>query len=273
LPLDYLSLIAMSYQKPVVVPVSKAFFSTAAIAVLLGMGSPNPAIGATVTYDFTVNVPTGTYAGQHTGSFSYDDSTTLVSCTSNGQTTVCAVPSINQLTIRFNFFNKTYNETQDVDYVPPPNVNPDSEYPKVFFPISGAPGSSPSGGLSFLVAPNGTDPGFFILGYDFYANSSLIALNSLTADSLVGQLTYALRPVTPPDPQPGPDPDPQPTPEPTPPIDNGGGDNGGGNGGDDGGAVAVPEPAEIGGSVLAAGLLTLGWYWRRRKVKAIDLDK
>lgn len=227
--------------------VSKTLLSTAAgIAAMVGVLNAKPALGATVTYDFTVDVYTGAYVGKYNGSFSYDGSTTLVPCTSNGIETTCATPSANNLTVTFDFLGTTYTEKQERDQ--------SDDYPRVFFPVSPT-----SGGLSFLVVSPQAPVGFFILGNQFRVGN-VEGDNPYDSGVVVGNVLYALRPLPDPDPQPGPDPDPYPDPSPEPDPD-------------DGGAVAIPEPSEIAGSALALGLLGLGWYRRRSKAVPIDQDK
>lgn len=220
----------MKYQKPVVVPVSKALISTAAgIAATIGVLTSEPALGATVTYDFVVDVYEGAYIGKYNGSFSYDGSTALIPCLSGGVLASCATTTDNNLTVQFNFLGNTYTEKQEYDI----------GYPRVFFPLSAT-----SGGLSFLVVSPSAPVGFFFVGNTFQIGNTE---GDNPYDGVeVGKVNYTLRP-----------PDPQP--EPPPP--------------DDGGAVAVPEPSEVAGSVLALGLLGIGWYWRRSKTTAINLDK
>jgi hypothetical protein len=253
----------MNYQKPVVAMVSNALLaSTAGVVATLGISALQPALGATVTYDFSVNIPAGnSYAGTHNGSFSYDDSTSLVPCKGtqsvNGQPvqvdTVCAVPEINSLAVQFNFLGNTYTEQQDFDYTPN-----GSKFPSLYFPTVGTIGSAPDflGGLSFLVVPPTSPVGFFIVGSDFFVGN-IDDGDPYDSGTQVGSVLYALRPITPPDP------------EPEPPPDTGGGDEGD----DDGEAVAVPEPSEIAGSAIAVGMLGAAWYWRRKKVKPVNLDR
>lgn len=233
----------MNYQMPVVVSVSKALLAAAGMAAIVGVLNSKPAMGATVTYDFTVDVYTGAYLGKYNGSFSYNGSTPLVPCTTN-ITTVCATPEANNLTVQFNFLGTTYTEKDEYDV----------GYPRVFFPISGTAELNPSGGLSFLVVPPKASVGFLFVGHTFQVGVTEDA--PYYSGTQVGTVSYTLRL---PDPEPGPKPDPDPDPLPDPD--------------DDGGAIAVPEPSEIAGSTLALGLLGIGWYRQRRKAAVSDRDK
>lgn len=227
----------MNDQRPVVVSVSKALISTVAgIAAMVGVLNSKAAMGATVTYDFTVDVYTGAYIGKYNGSFSYDGSTQLVPCRSGGVSTVCANRIENNLTVQFDFLGNTYTENQERDL--------SADYPRVFFPLS-----ETSGGLSFLVVAPQAPVGFFILGHEFRVGN-VEGDNPYDSGVPVGTVAYTLRSPQP-DPQPGPPPDPDP----------------------DNGAAAVPEPSEIAGSTLALGLLGLGWYRRRSKAVVMDQDK
>lgn len=195
---------------------------------MIGVLTSKPAVGATVTYDFTVDVYTGDYIGKYDGSFSYDDSTALVPCLSGGVQASCATTTDNNLTVQFNFLGSTYTEKQERD----------SGYPRVFFPLSAT-----SGGLSFLVVSPTAPVGFFFVGNTFQVGNTE---GDNPYDGIeVGKVAYALRP---PDSQPGP-----------------GTGSGSGSDPDDGGATAVPEPSETAGSALAIGLLSLGLYLRRGK--------
>jgi hypothetical protein len=228
----------MNDQRPVVVSVSKAIISTAAsIAAVVGVLNSKAAMGATVTYDFTVDVYTGAYIGKYNGSFSYAGSTTLVPCKSGGVQTVCANRIENNLTVQFDFLGNTYTENQERDL--------SADYPRVFFPLS-----ETSGGLSFLVVSPRAPVGFFILGHTFRVGNTEGDDPYGSEEDNVGNVVYKLR-LPNPDTQPGPPPDPAP----------------------DNGAAAVPEPSEIAGSTLALGLLGLGWYRRRSKAVVMDQDK
>ena len=72
--------------------------------------SVEPVLAATIAYDFTVDVTSGSLAGtQGFGSFSYDDST----LTGSGLETL----KVNEdLSITFNFAGKVYNEADEVDF-------------------------------------------------------------------------------------------------------------------------------------------------------------
>lgn len=216
---------------------------------MVGVLSSKPAMAATVTYDFTVDVYTGAYVGKYNGSFSYDDSTAPISCESGGAPTSCLTPTDNNLTVLFNFLGNTYTEKNERD----------SGYPRVFFPSAtnlSLAEANGYGGLSFLVVSPQAPVGFFFLGYKFRIGNTEGADPYGLENDPVGNVSYTLRPPLP-DPQPEPTPDPSPD---NPPPD-------------DDGATAVPEPSEIGGSALALSLLGIAWYWRRSKTAAIDPDQ
>ena len=91
----------------------KLAFVTAGVVVSFTAIEANPVkpvLAATVTYDFTVDVTSGSLAGtQGFGFFSYDDST----LTGSGLETL----GVNEdLTISFNFSGKVYNEADDVGF-------------------------------------------------------------------------------------------------------------------------------------------------------------
>lgn len=116
----------------------KLAFATAGVVLSCAAMEANfmkPALAATITYDFTVDVTSGSLAGiQGSGFFSYDDSTLkgigLETLRANGG-----------LDISFEFSGKTYNETDDINF---PN------FPMVQFQDSSLLG------LSFLAE----EPGF-----------------------------------------------------------------------------------------------------------------
>lgn len=83
--------------------------ATAAAALSLVVMEAEKAQAATITYDFTVNVTSGSLTGtQPSGFFSYDDST----LTGVGLETV----GVNEgLAISFNFLGETYDETDDIE--------------------------------------------------------------------------------------------------------------------------------------------------------------
>jgi hypothetical protein len=105
-----------------------------------------PAQAFRVTYDFNLSVPTGSYAGNYQGNFSYDD-TGLV-----GKGREIVNPSNNGLTILFNFLGRIYTERNDVDF-----FNTHNQFPKVAFQDGRLLG------LNFLVTPPNADPGFLFI--------------------------------------------------------------------------------------------------------------
>jgi hypothetical protein len=192
----------------------------------IGFESIKSAEAVTFTYDFTVDVTSGTSVGKYKGNFSFDPAKPFLPC-DTAQPFYCANPVDHDLKVQFNFLGKTYTEKDDIGY---------NFFPNVVFnsPIFNTQ-SSQSAVLSFLVDPAASTNGFFIFGNIFRVGSGT---NLFTAATNVGTVSYALRP---PDTKPGPL-----------PCENGS-------------CTAVPEPSEIAGSGVALGLLGLVWSARRKR--------
>ena len=132
-------------------PMTKATLHTllasavGAAALSLAVGA-EPAQAFRVTYDFSLSIPTGDYAGTHRGSFSYDD-TNLV-----GKGREIVNPTNDNLTVLFNFLGRIYTERDDADF-----FNTSNQFPKVAFQDGRLLG------LSFLVLPPTADPGFLFV--------------------------------------------------------------------------------------------------------------
>jgi hypothetical protein len=192
---------------------------TGAVVAALGtMVSIEPASAARITYDFTADVPTGTYQGSYKGNFSYDD-TGLVR---DGDLEF-ANPSKSGLTVNFNFLGKTYNEQADSGF----NTSGNDQFPKAFFR------SGNLLGLSFLVIPPTSDPGFMIVAKESVipgpdtplTDGFYVGTNPSSYGDRVGNVSYSLR----------------------------------------SNSEAVPEPSEVAGTVVAIGLLGLGLKLRKGK--------
>jgi hypothetical protein len=199
----------------------------------LALAIAKPVEAAMLTYDFEVNVTSGTSIGKYKGNFSFDTSKPLFLC-DVVQGYYCANPVSNDLTVTFDFLGKTYTEKDDSQY---------SLFPTAVFnsPVLNAQ-SSQSVALSYLVSPLNAD-GFFVFGGDFHVGRGDDLFDAVTK---VGTVIYSLRL---PGPKPGPQPGPQPGPDPCQ------GDS----------CAAVPEPSEIAGSVIGLGLLGAVWQLRRKR--------
>lgn len=142
--------------------------------------SVHPALAATITYDFTLNVTSGSLAGiQGSGFFSYDDST----LTGIGLETL---GDSEELSISFDFLGKAYNETDDTDF---------PDFPLVQFQDSSLLG------LSFFTAKNDE---FRFQIENSAPNPDVLGGNEFTFSSPrdiegSGVVNYSLRPV----PEPG----------------------------------------------------------------------
>ncbi|UBF27428.1 hypothetical protein K9N68_05630 [Kovacikia minuta CCNUW1] len=169
------------------VTLKNLFASTAGIVALHLTVNTQPAQTFSLTYNFTVNITTGTYAGNsYTGAFSYDNS----NLTGSGLEFVS--PTQGNLGVLFNFLNRTYTQAQDRDAV--------SGFPRVYFRNGNLLG------LSFLVVPPTANPGFFFVPDETPGFNSGFYLGSTdtTYGQRVGSIAYALQP----DPDPGPGPNP-----------------------------------------------------------------
>lgn len=224
-------------------PVLKALISiTAGIATLGCVVMVKPVEAAVITYDFTVDVTTGSYVGKYNGNFSYDDSQPLLATSNN---LFYATPANHNLSIVFNFLGQTFTQQDERDL----NMG----YPNLYF--SRTNNTDSIVGLSLLVLQPRSPVGFFILGQEFLVGN-VEGVNPY-AGTPVGTVSYTKRVV--PDPIPSPSVSPPPTLPPSPPsppvtVDPCEG----------GACAAVPEPSEIVGTGLAIGLLGLGWGIRRR---------
>lgn len=129
----------------------KLAFATAGVVLSFAVeaNSMKPALAATITYDFTVDVTSGSLAGtQSSGFFSYDDST----LEGIGLETL----GVNEgLDISFEFSGKTYNETDDIYF---PN------FPMVQFQDSSLLGLSflaDDSEFAFRIGTSNPDPDVF----------------------------------------------------------------------------------------------------------------
>ena len=230
---------------------TELFFKTAIATTvgLVGLSLPlmaQPAHAFFVTYDFDVNIRSGVYAGNYTGSFQFDRSALSAGPECNdprdSNTLKCAQAALDKgaLTVQFNFLDaqlrpKTYTERDDIDYA--------SGFPAVYFNLA-----DEFRGLGFFVAKNDSTPGFLILSDKFYIGTT--TYESVGASTLLKDATvqYRLAEVPlPPDPAGGPRPNCN--------------------------TAAVPEPSEVLGSAVALGSLSAAFYLRRKKTAAtIDVE-
>lgn len=185
----------------------------AGAAALLPAIDVAPAQSATITYNFEVNVTEGNYLGKYNGNFSFEDSV----LTNNGDEIITQANG--NLSLLFTFLNKTYTIQDELEF---------PAYPGAYFR------NGQLLGLSFLVVPPKSDPGFFFNGDKFSVGHRIDSRNVYQGD-LIGLVTYWLKPSDPP-------------PDPTPCED-------------DGSCAAVPEPS---GGLASLGFLGLG-LWMRRK--------
>jgi len=198
----------------------KPLFATiVGAAALSSTLTAEPAQAFSMTYDFTVNITAGTYSGKsYAGSFKYDNA----NLTGSGLEFVS--PTVGNLGIQFSFLNKSYTQLQDRDA--------SLDFPRAYFQ------DGTLLGLSFLVVPPTSSPGFFIvpknvpnLAAGFYVGNT-DAYNG----TLVGSVSYKPR--------------------------SGSGSCSGSS------CQPVPEPSEIAGTVVAIGLLGLGLKLRKRYTAA-----
>lgn len=230
---------------------TELFFKSAIATTvgLVGLSLPlmtQPAHAFFVTYDFDVNVRSGIYAGNYTGSFQFNQSALSAGpeCNDplNSNTLKCAQAALDKgaLTVQFNFLDanlrpKTYTERDDIEY--------SAGFPAVYFNLA-----DEFRGLGFFVAKNASNPGFFILNEKFYVGTT--TYDSVGDSTLLKAATvkYRLAEVPPP---------PDPAEGPRPNCNT----------------AAVPEPSEVLGSVVALGSLSAAFYLRRRKTAAtIDVE-
>ncbi|WP_421656474.1 PEP-CTERM sorting domain-containing protein [Leptothermofonsia sp. ETS-13] len=192
------------------------------------MVATNPAQAARITYNFTINVPTGEYTGTYQGNFSYDDAV-LTGKNPTPTTLESVSPSFGELEVEFNFLSVQYTEEDDAAFF---------SFPKVYFD------NGQFVGLSFLVVASGTNPGFFIVpkqvtefGKEVEEKGGLlVGTTNFSFGELISTLITYQRVL-------GGAGDPEDPEDPT---------------------AAVPEPSEIAGSLLGLGLLSLGLRLRKR---------
>lgn len=177
-----------------------------------------PVQAATITYNFEVTVTEGNYLGKYNGNFSFDNSV----LTNRGDEIITQANG--NLSLLFTFLNQTYTIQDELEF---------PAYPGAYFRDGRLLG------LSYLVVPPKSDPGFFFNGEIFSLGHRL---DSPYQGNKAGSVAYWLKP---PDPSPGPTPTPPPC--------------------DDGSCAAVPEPSDLAGGIASLGLLGLGLR-RRRKV-------
>lgn len=186
-------------------------------AALSSTPAISPAQAATVTYNFEVNVTEGNYLGKYNGNFSFDDSV----LTRSGDEIITQANG--NLSLLFTFLNKTYTIQDELEF---------PAFPGVYFQ------DGQLYGLSFLVVPPTSDPGFFVLGSEFTVGNRGPASEAYFNGDLVGLVTYWLKP---PDPPPGPKPCQ-----------------------DDASCAAVPEPSDLAGGLVSLSLVGLGLRMRRK---------
>ena len=218
-------------------PALKSLIAATAGATVVGLvGQVQPAKAALLTYDFTVTINQGAYAGSYKGFFSFDDSK-LVPCTTSTTGQLCATPKRSNLKLSFNFLGVNYNETSDRDY-----FDYDFELPAVYYYPDNPKQNLDPFLLSLIVIPPTSNVSFAVLGYAFFMNFNEYP-NVNNPAQRVGSVSYSLR---------RPEPQPTPTNPPGPPPGGGG-------------SAAVPEPSEIAGSVFALGFVGLFLKLRRKK--------
>ncbi|MGA7932936.1 MAG: PEP-CTERM sorting domain-containing protein [Kovacikia sp.] len=166
---------------------------TSSIAIALSAtalcltGNAESAQAFNITYDFTVNITSGTYSGNsYKGTFSYDNS----SLTGTGLESVS--PTQGNLGIRFNFLHTSYTQQQDRDAT--------LDFPRVYFQ------NGTLLGLSYLVVPPTANPGFFFVPENVPNLVAGFYLGNTDAynGTLAGSVTYNLQLSPGPSPGPGP---------------------------------------------------------------------
>lgn len=217
----------------------KSLIGATASITALGFGGFNTvAEAAVLNYAFEVRIDQGIYRGLHRGAFQFDNSK-MTACLTD-PTFQCATPGNGDLALSFNFLNNTYTQVDDVDY-----TGISSQFPAIYYdPDLERRGLNPYL-LSLIVLPPRANPSFSIIGNRFFLGFNSIGEAANSANE-VGTVSYIRLPDRPPAPLP-------PPPDPC------------ASSSDQCQVEAVPEPAEIAGSVVAVGLLSLFWRSRRRK--------
>ncbi len=148
----------------------KTIFATILGATALSSTlNAEPARAFSITYDFTVDITSGTYSGKsYTGSFKYDNA----NLTGSGLEFVS--PTVGNLGIQFSFLNKSYTQQQDRDA--------SLDFPRAYFQ------DGTLLGLSFLVVPPTSSPGFFIVPKMFriWHLASMWAIQTLSTERWSG---------------------------------------------------------------------------------------
>lgn len=222
-------------------PALKSLMGTIAGATALSLVSIGTAQAAVLNYAFQVRINQGPYQGTHTGAFRFDNAS-LSPCAVpplNRPEMQCATPSDSGLSVIFNFLGRTYTNTSDFQYTPeaakfpalyyyPELENVPAQWQNIFSPYL----------LSLIVMQPQTTENFAILGNQFFMGFSTIG--QINQGTNIGEVFYFRLPTN----------NPQP---PSPCLTNPSSCQG----------TAVPEPTEIAGTVMAAGIL--GWLWRSRR--------
>ncbi len=231
-------------------PALKSLLGTIAGATVLTLVEIGAAEAAVLNYTFEVKIDQGPYAGVHKGSFKFDDAK-LVPCVSSPGYN-CATPGNSGLSLLFNFMGNTYTEKSDVDYSGGRLItNSQGEVVKIpplqfsalyYIPSLEKAGLNPYL-LSLVVMPANSQTSFALVGYDFRAGfGTYEQANSPDFNVLGAKVSYFRLPKS----SPG-----EPSPCQLSP--------------DSCNPAGVPEPGELAGSAVAAGLLTLLWRSRRKK--------
>lgn len=237
-------------------PVLKSLIGAIAGATALSLLTTTTAQAAMFNFAFEVKIDHGPHIGSHRGSFQFEQSR-LVSCLYSPNL-LCATPTDSALSLSFNFLGNTYSEKDDFHY-----EAENAKFAAVYYFASRETVSqelrhlySPYV-LSLIVLSPQAEESFAILGDHFFMGFSSLA-DAANPARYAGRLSYFqlpdLAPEVPDDPLKPPSVRP-PKPSDPPPCVTG-----------TCSSAAVPEPTEIAGSVVAAGLLGLFWKLRRKRI-------
>ncbi|MDX2229244.1 MAG: PEP-CTERM sorting domain-containing protein [Leptolyngbyaceae cyanobacterium bins.349] len=237
-------------------PALKSLIGAFAGATALSLGSTSVVEAAVLNFAFEVSINQGPYAGVHKGSFQFDSARLGPCVITTDPNALCATPKDSNLSLIFNLMGTTYTHADDVDY-----QGVAADFPAVYY----YPGLENTGtvpyALSYIVMPPKTNISFAVFDVRFFMGFPDVG--QVATNPALGTVTYTriLSPAPPPLPPPPLPPAPLPPAPPDPsPCEL-----------DPASCYveAAPEPSEIGGTVLAAGLLGLFWRSRRRKSNPI----
>ncbi len=198
----------------------------AGFTTLSFMAVSQPAQAFNVTYSFTVQINSDDYKTQGLSQGTVEQGyLTYDDAVLTGIGNEYVAPLNGNLTLKFNFLNNNYTEKDDLNYG---NQSFITDYPAFLFT------DGELVGLDFFVVPSKFQPPQNALSFRVFNDSFFVGgTDNFNSGDKVGTVTYSNMPVLP---------------EPSPPST---------------GIAAVPEPSEVGGTIVAS-LLGL---WAMRKVK------